>query len=320
MPASIPVVRSCRTRIEEGRWRIAKEGMTEIRVYQRTTGREQPTDPTSFSTRIDPTMLRILLIVMFLSLSVAGMLAQDRPARPASSAGTLAAYMGSIDTLLPANVRGALGRIPSTSRRLLAMKYYLRRSREEIARKWAWSAEEIRRYRRSREYGEAAAELDKIRKRFGALNPGYAIEVKMEIRTLGEQIGKWNATGSIGRAAAEVIDTCLKLMADSAGIFASGPTSESLAAFITFLREYEPATIPTVAVPGLSQHGQLRAFDFRIVRGGRVVAGASTSSIPRAWDGAGWTERLGDAICSVSDRFFGPLYDPYEPWHYTYVR
>jgi hypothetical protein len=265
-------------------------------------------------------MLHILFIVILLALPVVGVLAQDEPARVASPAAMLAAYMGSIDTLLPANVRGALRRIPSTSRRLLAMKYYLRRSREEIAGKWAWSAEEITRYRRSREYGEAAAELDRIRKRFGELNPGYAIEVRMEIRTLGEQIGKWNATGSIGRAAAEVIDTCLKLLADSAGSFAPEPTSESLAAFVTFLKEFEPATIPTVAVPGLSQHGQLRAFDFRIVRGGRVVAGASTGSIPHAWDGAGWTERLGDAICSVSDRFFGPLYDPYEPWHYTYVR
>ena len=142
----------------------------------------------------------------------------------------------------------------------------------------------------------------------------------MEIRTLDQQIGKWNRTASIGRAAAEIIDTCLALMADSAGRFATGPTAESLPAFMAFLREFEPATIPTVAVPGLSQHGQLRAFDFMVVRGGRVIAGASTGSIPTDWDGARWTERLADAICSVSDRFLGPLYDPYEPWHYTYVR
>jgi len=232
----------------------------------------------------------------------------------------LAAYTDALEGLLPSRVRPVLRRIPSSRRRLLAMKYYLRRTPGEIEEKWAWNAGEIRLYRRSKEYGQAAAELDKVTRKFAELNPGYRLEVRMEIRTLGEQVRKWNGVRSIGGAGNELADTCLALMADSAGFFASEPTPERLTLFADFLRVFEPQTVPTVAVPGLSQHGQLRAFDFSIRRGGAVVAGPSTRSIPSDWDGAGWTVKLGDAICSVSDRFQGPLYDPYEPWHYTYIR
>ena len=92
---------------------------------------------------------RVLPLAMLLVLASASARGRgDSASSPPAPAEVLASYMKGIDTVLPRSVRAALGRIPSTSRRLLAMKYYLRRSEEEIARKWAWSAEEIRRHRR----------------------------------------------------------------------------------------------------------------------------------------------------------------------------
>ncbi|MEP7220896.1 MAG: hypothetical protein ABI876_18370, partial [Bacteroidota bacterium] len=63
---------------------------------------------------------------------------------------------------------------------------------------------------------------------------------------------------------------------------------------------------------------QFRAFDFRVMRGGRVVAGTVARTIPAVWDRSGWTERLREAICTASRKFDGPLPEPYEPWHYAY--
>jgi hypothetical protein len=73
-----------------------------------------------------------------------------------------------------------------------------------------------------------------------------------------------------------------------------------------------------LAAPGLSHHGQARAFDFSIRRGDQIVAGTEMSLIPTAWDAAGWTAKLRRAVSEASDSFSGPLEYPREPWHYEY--
>jgi hypothetical protein len=79
-----------------------------------------------------------------------------------------------------------------------------------------------------------------------------------------------------------------------------------------------PKYPPPLAAPGLSRHGQARAFDFSIRRGDQIIAGTETSRIPSAWDAAGWTARLRRAVLETSDSFSGPLQYPREPWHYEY--
>ncbi len=235
-----------------------------------------------------------------------------------AAARTLNTYMDTVHRVLPERVQRALARIPNNSRRLLAMKYYLHRDHEEISRKWAWTEEEAREYRKSDEYKQALEEVAGVRKAFAELNPGYQLQVDIEIRSLSSQIGKWNSVRSIGEGADELMKTALAFIADSLGAPASENSEGDLARFLAFLHAFEPKRHPTVAVPGLSQHGQLRAFDFRVSRGGRVIAGASTSSIRTAWDNAGWTAKLCEAILAVSPKFEGPLLQPYEPWHYEY--
>lgn len=234
------------------------------------------------------------------------------------AARTLNSYMDTVRSALPERVQRALARIPNLSRRLLAMKYYLHRDHEEINAKWAWTEQEAREYRKSDEYRRALEEVANVRRAFAELNPGYQLQVDIEIRSLSSQIGKWNSVRSIGEGADELMNNALAFITDS--LAAPDPESmeEDLLRFLAFLRAFEPKRHPTVAVPGLSQHGQLRAFDFRVSRGGRVIAGASTITIPTAWDRAGWTAKLCEAILAVSPKFEGPLLQPYEPWHYEY--
>jgi len=238
---------------------------------------------------------------------------------PPSPRRVLGRYMDSIAAGMPEMVRGTLERIPDARRRLLAMKYYLHRSHEEIERKWAWSTEEARAYRASREYRRAQEAIAGVKRAFDSMNPGYQLQVGMEIRSLGDQIGKWNRVRSIGLASAEAMDTSLAFIADSIIAEEGAESAGALQRFIGFIRAFEPKQHPTVAVPGLSQHGQLRAFDFRIGKGRRIIAGASTRTIATVWDGAGWTAKLCDAILAAGGSFEGPLLVPYEPWHYEYV-
>ena len=115
------------------------------------------------------------------------------------------------------------------------------------------------------------------------------------------------------------MDSCTAATSDTT-LFPETPDSASVERFRAFLQRCELAEdrVPTVAVPGLSKHGQLRAFDFKIKEGRRIVAGTLSATIPTVWDNTGWTDKLYDAVMSVSDRFVGPLPSPYEPWHYNY--
>jgi hypothetical protein len=90
-------------------------------------------------------------------------------------------------------------------------------------------------------------------------------------------------------------------------------------AFEAFLAAYKPVPTPTIAAPGLSLHGQMRAIDFQVHQGGRVVAGPSTATMATNWVAAGWAARLDAAVRAASNRFVGPQATPPAPWHYTYV-
>lgn len=218
------------------------------------------------------------------------------------------------ETLDP-RVQRALKRIPHRSRRILAMKYYMRR-RHQLEDRWAMSAKEIRRYQRSKEFAEAMKHIANVIRTFEEQNPGYSLRVNTAVRSLEAQTASWNRVASVGRTARELMEQLRDTMADST--WAEVPTAVDVARFETYLRQTETENAPTVAVPGYSLHGTGRAFDFKVVRRGRVVAGISTRTVAENWDTPGWTEKLKAAVAAASDRFDGPLEDPYEPWHYEY--
>ena len=228
-------------------------------------------------------------------------------------------YAGIVVPGLPEHVQGALDRIPDFSRRMLATSYYIRRWKELDAG-WSWTAREVAEFKLTEEYARMLVEIEKVKREFAERNSGYTLSVNIGARSLGTQIKKWNSVRSVGRAARDFMDSCKRLLQDSV-LFPLAPDSIATQRFSHFLTTYRPkeGRIPTVAVPGLSKHGQLRAFDFKVKKGRRLIAGTTTRTINSKWERPGWTDKLREAIFTVSDRFEGPLDVPYEPWHYNYI-
>lgn len=230
----------------------------------------------------------------------------------------LTAYIAEIRSALDPRVQNALARIPTFHRNLLALKYYLIR-RDEVDEKWAWSAKEVREFKKTLEYQETISHVQMVRDTFAALNPGYRLHTQIVARDLSAQLLNWNRTKSVDIAGRALLDSCLALMADSTAGYTDSPNEETIECFRMLLTNYEPPLVPTVAVPGMSDHGRLRAFDFRVTRGRRLIAGTTSAEIQKRWEESGWTERLKEAIGRASNRFDGPLDSPYEPWHYDYM-
>lgn len=242
--------------------------------------------------------------------------AEDRLSTPASSSiAVIAPYVSRIGDALPPPAREALARISGDGRKLLAARSYLRAG-PDLAARWSWSDDRIALYRDSDEARAARAEVEGVRARFAEQNPGFELSVRSEVRSLDEQIAKWNESASVARAA----DV---LVRDAVAEFARAPVVGSanaaeVARFARWLESWRPAASPTLAAPGLSAHGRGRAFDFQIREGTRIVAAADSSQIERVWDGEGWTERLAAAVAKT-EHFRGPLESPREPWHYDYA-
>jgi hypothetical protein len=261
--------------------------------------------PGSFSGGSDPAALRIpgKNVPVFLTASVG---AENRK---------LYAYLEAASKPLDGRIRGALMGIDEMPRRVLALKYYLRRA-GDVRSSWAWTPKQIMRYKGSMEYVRAVSEVEKVKAKFAELNPGYTLKVNTEVRNLTEQLRLWNETSSIIATGQDLYAACVKALRDTA--YPEQFEKADLQRFIRFLGSVRAPVIPTVAVPGFSQHGQLRAFDFVIWQGDKIVAGTDAGSVGGLWDRSGWTARLNDAIMQASEHFSGPLPAPREPWHYTY--
>jgi hypothetical protein len=214
----------------------------------------------------------------------------------------------------------ALSRIGGAERRLLALRAYLRAG-DTLGARWSWKQQQISSYAASDEGKAAAAEIDAIIAAFEAANPGFSLHVNREPRSLELQIARWNENRSVGATAAELEAALSRKF--------SGQHDTRAEDLRDFLIRWMPSSAATLAAPGLSAHGQARAFDFQVARGEDIVANTEAATARSRWDAAGWTEKLCAAVSAASRRaadenaagahFEGPLQAPYEPWHYRYV-
>ena len=138
-----------------------------------------------------------------------------------------------------------------------------------------------------------------------------------QVRSLDVQIEHWNRNESVAAAADEILRAAHVLIA-APGFPADRP-ERARETFKVFLSGHTPVPTPTIAAPGLSLHGQMRAIDFQVHQGGHVVAGPSSSTIATEWEAASWASKLDAAVHAGSNKFVGPLASPPAPWHYTYV-
>lgn len=225
-------------------------------------------------------------------------------------------YSEAVNSKLHPWARAAVPRISGVSRRLVAIRGYLR-SASSIESRWVWSSAETERFRASAEYKAMLAEVEKVKRRFGELNPGHTLYANTGVRSLDEQIKSWNDTESIKRAGDALLAETLKEL--SGTNYKDEPDNVSLTRFARFLQYARLVQVPTLATPGLSPHGQLRALDFVVKRGNQIVAGTLSANIKSEWDAAGWGRKLNEAVRQASNKFTGPLSAPREPWHYAYV-
>jgi hypothetical protein len=234
----------------------------------------------------------------------------------AADTAPLQSHVASIGAQLDPRVAQTVAQLDGTGRQHLALRSYLR-SASHLAERWSWTQQQIEAFEGSPEQRDLQHEIDRVRTVFVAANPGFELYVNSRVRSLDVQIEHWNRNESVKAAAQEIL-AAAQLLMTLPGFPADRPeqAQESLEAFLS---GHRPVPTPTIAAPGLSLHGQMRAIDFQVHQGGRVVAGPSTATIATDWAAAGWAARLDAAVRAAGSRFVGPQVSPPAPWHYTYL-
>jgi hypothetical protein len=232
------------------------------------------------------------------------------------SGDSLAVLVEAVAATQHARVGATLVRIEGMGRKLLALRSYLRAG-DGLAGRWSWTSEQIAAYEASPEGRDLQEAIRRVQETFAHANPGYELWVNPQLRSLDIQLERWNSTPSVAAAADNIQRAAAGFVASPE--FRSLDAAGAIRAFREFLAAHAPDPVPTLAAPGLSPHGQKRAVDFHVQKGGQVVAGPTAATVASDWDAAGWTVRLQEAVRAAGAQFNGPLPVPREPWHYTYV-
>lgn len=155
-----------------------------------------------------------------------------------------------------------------------------------------------------------AAAVSAVIEPFEQQNPAYSLYVNTHVRSLGEQIDKWNRNASVEAGAEELVaDFDARCTAHEDG---------SPAQARAFLTGWTPSSTVSLAAPGMSPHGRGRAYDFQIMPDG---GDHRRSGHPHHQHGVGGRRPGRQAEAGGNRRrgaLFGPLEKPYEPWHYDY--
>lgn len=224
----------------------------------------------------------------------------------------LSSHMVALELQLDSRERAVLAQIADPSRRLLALRSYLRAG-TNLGQRWSWTDGQIRRYEQSTEYQKLLADLDVVRHAFERDNPGFTLYANTQVRSLDTQIERWNSNPRVGKTAGNLHELAAKQ------VDRAEPDAQSLERLKELLLGWRPAPVAPLAAPGLSKHGQMRAIDFQIMRGKRIVAATEVGAVQRDWAAPGWDRKLRRAIDKAGGRFAGPLQSPNEPWHYEYI-
>ena len=221
----------------------------------------------------------------------------------------LARYVEQIAVRLPPVAAAALQQIEGPSRQLLAARSYLRAG-AGLTERWSWTQQRIDAHASSREYAALVADVERVRQRFELQNPGYTLYANTRVRSLDEQIVKFNKNPGVSAAARSLESAVLRELATQ-------DHPATVDRLVEFLKDWRPHVAAPLAAPGLSMHGQLRAIDFQVMKGNQIVAGTDVSNVRLVWEQQGWKRKL--QLAMDQSRFKGPLQSPNEPWHYEYL-
>ena len=218
-------------------------------------------------------------------------------------------YAAAFAELAPPPSNEALAQIPDLGRKLLAMRSYVRMGPKLVDR-WSWTDEQIKAFEGSAEQQKLLAEIAAVNAHFVEVNPGYQIYVHGTVRSLDEQIRKWNSNESVGEAAAEILASWIEAFGTNEDADAKETRS--------WLANFRPSKRANLAAPGLTLHGRAHAIDFQVMQNGQIIAGANSKQIKTVWRAESWDKKLKDSMLAAGPSFIGPLTNPDEPWHYDY--
>jgi hypothetical protein len=224
----------------------------------------------------------------------------------------LDAYYRVIANTFPSKVQQTLKMIGEPSLELLALRRYIQKEKD-LDVQWVWSERQIKDFEKSPEYGRTKIEIDKVKQTFTRLNGEEYTLGSSPIRNLDKQVRLWKGNKKVRTGAKDVRRKCLRELANYPDL----PDLQATGNFRTFLKKCSVHPEPTSAAPGLSDHGQMHAVDFVILKKGETIAGTDTQTIESKWDAAGWTDKLKAAVTQSASLFDGPLRSPREPWHYS---
>ena len=179
--------------------------------------------------------------------------------------------------------------------------------RGSIDDNWAWSNQHMEEFKKTAEFTKMKKAVADVKAAFAAQNAGYTLGVDPDkVRSLETQIKLWNQNHTVHKLGRELKTKLLKALET----LPDTPDEASLKAFKKVLVEARLSGTPSNATPGLSQHGQAKAFDFVVSKGRDVVAGTVTATIQEKWENAGWTAKLKKAVQDAGGKFVGPLPRP----------
>jgi hypothetical protein len=238
------------------------------------------------------------------------------------------------------------------SRAYLALRGYLRYPPPGktgiLEDHWVWSEAQAQQYLKSKYFTTVLQPLlDKVNREFINLNvsfgrkDAFSLRPNTNPRSLTEQRNNWlksfdpahddpkkiSGIERIYFVAEELKKNLLTEIADSQydDDPAAGGGPAKFKKYLTGSKTNPHGTYAplTYATPGLSAHGQAKAFDFIVVLGGKTVAGTEGDAgyLRKTWRNDKWDEQLKKAIRTVDPdgkTFDGPLASPDEPWHYYY--
>jgi hypothetical protein len=231
-------------------------------------------------------------------------------------------YIDGLVSEMDPRITRALVQIPDRKRKLLALRGYLR-NRKDLETNWTWERNdsEMVAFYNSKEYKEALRLADEVKVRFESIVKAdptfhgatgkYSLTFKRTHRLMEEQLRNWNTNDKIGMLSQQLWRMSLDQI----------DQIEHREAFKDFLKSSRLSKNPTLATPGLSDHGRFHAIDFKVTCNGQPIADtkADPQYILEKWVKPGWKTRLKKAVDMVSPtKFDGPLPSPDEPWHYRY--
>jgi hypothetical protein len=224
------------------------------------------------------------------------------------------ALIAAVAATLPAQVQQTLPKIDGLPLQTLALRRYLRIG-NTATEKWAWTQQQYDNFNLTFAAVELRRSIEAVKTKFEGDNPGYVLGIAAKFRPLDHQIRNFCASAKVRTAAGmlgQAVLTEIKSYPDKVD-------PRITEQFRRFLKSYHfsKKDEPSVAVPGISDHGRAQAIDFIVYKDGKQIAGPSVADIAPIWAGQGFGAKLNQAVRGSANHFKPDhLMTPFEPWHY----